>query len=535
MAKSNWWVLFLLLTYFSATAQVNRYVVFFKDKNGTPHSISNPSTFLSAKSLARRARSNVTIKEDDLPVSPTYVQQVKAAGVATFFTSRWMNAVLIEATAADLPVLEALPFVREVAYVAPGKKLSMGRTVKVKRRKDTSSAPATRLQLELVGVDKMHEDGFRGEGLMIGVFDSGFLDVNLSAPFQHLTQQNRIIDAVDFVNGSETVYDYDDHGTEVLSVMAAFSESVYTGVAYEANYALYVTEDVSSEYRVEEYNWLFAAERADSAGIDVINASLGYNTFDDPGMNYSKSQLDGQSAIVTLAATEAIERGIVVVCSAGNEGNNSWQLVTAPADAERILAVGSINSTLNKSSFSSIGPTADNRVKPDVVALGSGTAVIRASGAQGTASGTSLASPIIAGLAAGVWQAYPELTAAQVYDVIVASGDQFLNPDIFRGYGLPSYAIIKAEMEKVEYDDEIELYPNPVTGESITLAFKTIPEQPVLVTIYTTEGKQLIQSALVISKVNHPYEYRLDGLTAGLYLFRVVAGAQSKSIRVVKQ
>lgn len=535
MGQSSWLIVILMCWGIAASAQVNRYVVFFRDKNGTPFSISQPEQFLSTKALARRAKNSVSLTEEDLPVNPAYIDALKSAGASVFFRSRWMNCVLIEAEAAVLPQITALPFVKSALYVAPNRKLSGGRTVKVASRREATTAQATQLQLQLIGIDKMHEDGFRGEGIAVAVFDAGFLGVNVSLPFQHLAADNRFIDTYDFIGRSGNVFSYDDHGTEVLSVMAAFEEGKYVGGAHKANYYLYVTEDASSEYRIEEYNWLFAAERADSAGVDVINSSLGYNTFDDPTMDYTKAQLDGKTAVITLAAREVIERGVVVVCSAGNEGNNSWQLVTPPADAEGILAVGAINSTLAKSSFSSIGPTADNRVKPDVVAFGSGTAVVRASGTLGTSSGTSVASPLVASLAVGTLQSHPQLSAQEVYQAIVESADQFSTPDRFKGYGLPTYSVIKKELEKVEYDDEIELFPNPVTGSSVTLAFKSVPTSPVHVTIYTLEGKEVTQSLISISSRNNPYEFSLDGLTPGLYIVKVVAETRSKSIRVVKQ
>jgi hypothetical protein len=533
MALSRYFIFFLVICSAGARAQANRYVVFFNDKNGTPFSVGQPEQFLSARALARRARNNVSVKAEDLPVNPSYIEEVKNSGASIYFASRWMNCVLIEAEPAVLPLISALPFVKSVLYTAPNKKLSGGRTSRLKNRKESSTVQATELQLQLIGIDKMHEDGFRGEGIAVAVFDAGFQGVDVSVPFQHLTADNRIVDTFDFIGRSGSVFGYDDHGTEVLSVMAAFEEGKYVGGVYKASYYLYVTEDASSEYKVEEFNWLFAAERADSAGVDVINSSLGYNTFDDATMDYTKAQLDGKTAVITQAAKEAIDRGMVVVCSAGNEGNNAWQLVTPPADVEGILAVGSINSTLMKSSFSSLGPTADNRIKPDVVALGSGTAVVKASGALGTSSGTSLASPLVASLAAGILQSHSALSAQQVYQMIIQSADQFSSPDQFKGYGLPTYSVIATALEQAEYDHEIELFPNPVTGSSVTLAFKSVPTDQVHISIYTSEGREVSQSWISIK--SNSYDFSLQALTPGLYIFRVTADTYAKSIKVVKQ
>src|SRR6478736_8464761 len=211
-----------------------------------------------------------------------------------------MNAVLVETDQATLDQIKILPVVDHTEYVAPGKKLG-GRIRKVRSRKENSVAPATKTQLQMLDIDKMHNDGFIGQGITVAVLDGGFLGVNTALPFQPIFQENRLVDSYDFVARSGNVFAYDDHGTEVLSVIGAYSEGNYTGGAYKANFQLYVTEDVNDEYRIEEYNWLFAAERADSAGVDVINSSLGYNLFDDSSMDYKVTDLTGTTAIISLA------------------------------------------------------------------------------------------------------------------------------------------------------------------------------------------------------------------------------------------
>ncbi|HCZ34643.1 MAG TPA: peptidase S8, partial [Cytophagales bacterium] len=259
-----------------ANAQTNRYFVFFQDKVGTPFSITEPTAFLSAKSIARRQYQQISITETDLPVNPAYVQQLKDNGIATYFTSRWWNGVLIEALASEVTSIEALPFVEQVLLIAPGQKFSNGRTKRVKRRHDTTDQPlANATQLIQLGIPAMHAEGYRGEGVSIAIFDSGFQGVNATAPFSLLNTDNRIKQAFNFVSNTSNVFVADDHGTEVLSVMAAYTEGTYLGGAYKADYYLYLTEDISSEYRIEEFNWTFAAERADSLGVDIINSSLG--------------------------------------------------------------------------------------------------------------------------------------------------------------------------------------------------------------------------------------------------------------------
>jgi len=530
---------FLLVLFFWSTsgiAQRNRYIVFFKDKTNTPFSISEPQKFLSLKSIERRNSQQIAVVDEDLPVNPAYVSGVKDLGAKTYFTSRWMNCLLVEADMTLIASIKSLPYILNVELVAPGVKLSGGRTKRRKDKNETSEESVTTVQLEQIGLDKMQQDGYRGEGKTIAVFDSGFPGVNVSVPFQGLFQDGRIKFTYNFVANNTNVYQYDDHGTEVLSVMAADTQG-FTGGAFKADFMLFVTEDFTSEFRIEEFNWLFAAEKADSAGVDIINASVGYNLFDDEAMNYKTSDLDGKTAIVTRAAVKALSKGMVVLCSAGNEGNNSWQRVTPPADATGVLAVGSITEQFLKSSFSSIGPSADGRVKPDVVALGSGTAVIKANGAISSNSGTSFASPLVASLVAGVWQAYPELTASEVYEAIIKSSNQSMNPDTQKGYGAPHFSAVRNYLESKELEELeewITLHPNPVTGDSIAITLKDPQGDFLDVIVYDALGRILTESQLVITWQNNPFDYAFSGLSPGIYFIKVKMQSNSKCLRIVK-
>lgn len=535
MLRSKLVFIILTLTW-AAQAQTNRYLVFFKDKTGTPYSITDPTQFLSSKSIGRRQKQGIAIIEEDLPVNPSYVAQVKATGAKTFFTSRWWNGVLVETNTTTLATISALPFVKESKLVAPGSKLLGGRNSKVRNKKNSSAdGPVNQIQLEQIGLDEMQQAGYRGEGISIAIFDSGFQGVNTSTPFSDLFTENRVKQTVNFVTNGSSVFVADDHGTEVLSVVGAYQSGTYTGGAYKADYFLYLTEDVSSEYRVEEYNWTFAAERADSAGVDVINSSLGYNQFDDASMDYKTSDLDGKTAIVTQAARKAIEKGMIVVCSAGNEGSSSWKSVTPPADAKGILAIGSITSSGALSSFSSKGPTADGRIKPDVVAMGSGTSVIKASGGLGTASGTSLSSPLVASLAAGVLQAFPELSAEDIYNAITNTASQADAPDNLTGNGVPHFRAVTNYLESLKENvPVISVFPNPVTGISFSIAMKELSGTPVQVTIFDSRGSRVAASSLPISWLNNPFEYEISQLTSGLYFVRVQSGNNLATLKIIK-
>jgi len=530
--------LIFMSSVFVATAQENRYMVFFKDKASSPYSTAQPLDFLSQRAVDRRIRQGITVTEQDIPVNENYILGVMGAGADVFFRTRWMNGVLVQCNANLVMSLEDLPFVDRVEFVAPNKKLlSNGRTKSQLKTKGGLNANRTQVQLEMIGLDEMQKAGYKGETIHIGIFDGGFQGVNNTVPFQHIFTEGRIdIDlSKDFVYNSENVFQYDDHGTAVFSVIAAYQDGNFVGGSYEATYQLYVTEDVNSEYRIEEYNWLFAAERADSSGVDVINSSLGYYDFDDLSMNYSKSDMDGNTTVITKAAQFTTDRGIVVVCSAGNEGGIAWQIITAPADARDVLAVASVNSSGQRSNSSSVGPSADGRIKPDVAAQGVNTSIIKPDGSAGTASGTSLASPLVASLVAGIWQRYPLLTNKQVIEAVRKSASQAINPDNLIGYGIPNFVGVVNFLEEQPQENLFEVFPNPVIADTITIR----PFDPVQITscrleILSSQGQLVHSTDAAFSWVNRTYTANLSQLAAGMYFLRILWGEKRYTFKVVK-
>jgi hypothetical protein len=523
--------LFWLLPVTGFSQTTNRYFVSFKDKNHTPYSISNPAQFLSAKSIARRAREQFAVTTEDLPVDPNYVAQVKATGVSVFFASRWFNGVLIQADPSLVPTVSALPFVSNVELVAYGKRLINGRIKFTESVKQTSAA-TNQFQLQMIGLDDMHAAGYLGQGVDVAVFDSGFIGVNTTTPFQHLFTEGRVKEVKNFVKNTLEVYADHDHGTEVLSVMAAYQAGTYEGGAYKANYYLYETEDVASEYRVEEYNWTFAAERADSVGVEVINSSLGYNTFDDSSMDYLYKDLDGKTAVISRAARMAAERGILVVVAAGNEGASSWKYITVPADAEGVIASGSVDYYGNHSSFSSIGPTADGRIKPDVCAMGSGTAVILYNGIPGTTSGTSLSSPLISSLVTGLRQAYPSVTVKQLYSVLINSASKASSPDEYYGYGIPDF---KKATSFLDITNEFEVYPNPIVDNEVKIFFKKADSQKVRISVSSLLGEELSSTEATVTWTNNPLKVNFsENLSTGIYLLKIQTPESTSTKRLVK-
>lgn len=540
MQRINQLVLVLTLSLCSllASAQVNRYMVFFKDKASTSFSVDQPSQFLSPKAIERRLEQGIVISDQDLPVNAAYVEGVKNTGAKTYFTTRWMNGLLVQCDVSLLPALQALPFVNQVLFVAPQQRLvEGGRRKGLFRRKNGNAGVKTATQLQMLGIPEMHADGFKGEGITIALLDGGFQGVNTIAPFQELFNEGRYDDVVshDFVRNTNNVFQYDDHGTQVFSVIAANIPDDFTGGAYEANFQLYVTEDASSEYRIEEYNWLFAAERADSAGVDIISSSLGYYDFDLQSMNYTTAQMDGKTAIVTQAAQWAAERGIVVITSAGNEGNiPSWRIITAPADAVDVVAVANVNAQGVPSGSSSRGPSADNRIKPDFAALGSSVTVVQDNGAIGTASGTSLAAPLITSLVAGVWQKFPDLSAKEIVAALKATASRSGNPDNNVGYGIPNYIAVSGYLERTG-ENAFDVYPNPAF-DSLTIT-PADPEQVpnCKVEFISQLGQTLASTEASFTRVNNIYRYNISQFAPGTYFVRISTPDKKYVFRVVKQ
>lgn len=531
----------LLLLLFAPAAlafgQVNRYMVFFTDKDETAYTLDNPLEFLSEKAVERRVRQGIEITPMDFPVNAAYVEGVREAGAGVFFRSRWVNGVLVQCDASLVASLEALPFVSAVEFVAPFQRLSPsgGRSLTVRRR-SADIGPQTATQLQMLGIHEMHADNFRGEGMTIAVFDGGFLGVDQTGPFQPIFDEGRFneVASFDFVRNSGNVFQYDDHGTEVLSVIAAYVPDAYTGGAYKADFQLYVTEDVGSEYRIEEYNWLLAAERADSAGVDIINSSLGYYDLDLVEMQYTKDQMDGTTAVVSKAAQWAADRGILVVCSAGNEGNKPWRIITAPADAKDVIAVANVTSKGNLNASSSRGPTADGRIKPDLAALGTGVRTIRASGLDGTSTGTSLASPLIASLAAGVWQRYPDLSNKELMEVLKASASNAENPNNDIGYGIPNYLAVVHHVEHVGTRG-FDVFPNPVRDTLNVRPLHPDDATRVRLELISALGKRVGDGEIIFSWLGERFSTDLSALGAGLYYLRITTGDERIVYRLVKE
>lgn len=509
-------------------------MVFFTDKANTPYNIASPEEYLSTRAIDRRNNQNIDVSIEDLPVDPAYVDSLESLDIPTFFTSKWLNGVLVQTEPNKVSLIESLDFVREVEFVAPGERLLSNSRQKKQNKEEGSEFEgplSSSFQLNILGIDHLHSQGQIGQGRLIAFLDGGFLGVDDSEAFSHIFDSGRMKGVYNFVLNNEEPYQLSTHGTRVFSAVAAFEEDTYTGAAYGAEFMLLVTEDNSSEYRVEEYNWLFGAEFADSAGVDIINASVGYFDFDDSTMNYDYDDLDGATTVVTRAADKASSKGILVVVSAGNEGNSPWMFITAPADGDSVLAVGSIDRLEEKSSFSSFGPSADGRIKPDVMAIGSGTSVITSDGSVITSSGTSFSSPLIAGMAALLWNESPELSNMELLDKIRNMGNRASNPDNLNGYGVPRIVVDPTNNDPFD----IIAFPNPIFSDNLNINFGVLESTlEVTLTLYDLLGNELSENILDVDP--GLCEARLDvaSLPQGPYILQISSALVSKRLRIIR-
>lgn len=511
----------------------DRYAIHYRYKPTESFSLDDPIKFLTPDAILRRVRESVPVDSTDLPVSEKYIVQITPHVQKFLFHSSWLNASVAKIDNQGIDMIRSLPFVEKVILVGRGQgprledsRKSYNEPLKIKglnKRQQTFE-----FQNDILGIPHMHEDGFTGKGVKIAVFDAGFINSDKISGMQHLFDRNQIIATRDYVlPGSIDVYRSDSHGTGALSLIAAYDPDRMISGAFDASYILCITEDVDSEFWIEEYNWVKAAEFADSLGVDIINSSLGYNLFDDVDMNYTREDMDGNTATITKGASMAAKKGILVVTSNGNEGNLFWRTVTAPADAPDILAIGAISNSLEKAGFSSVGPTADGRIKPELVAFGTGVTLWRYSTGPSFSSGTSFSAPQIAALAAGLWEAHPEWTRAQIKEKLIQSGHQFTNPDMNLGYGIPNYSrVMYGVVNSLESSEIAEkksrIFPNPADGNSLFVAYSK-PHSCKL-TLFTASGQLVDQWQLAENASGKPVEVSLTSVVPGLYFVELQDG-----------
>ena len=428
------------------------------DKAPTPYSLEKPQRFLSQKSLERRGRQGLRVDSTDLPVCKQYTKQFHKNGTQVIGTSRWHNTVLVSSPdSLLLENLSTLPIVKKstCVFISPDSIESSG-DIRWNVHEDFNRWDSVRndpygmarQQIEMLDGIFLHEMDFTGKGITIAVLDGGFQNYSRIPAFRdtHILGTHDFIRSPDnkAIGGFESI----DHGTKVLSAMAARAPEVIIGTAPDASYWLLRCEDPLTEQPVEEDYWTMAAEMADSLGVDIINSSLGYYAYDNGHGNYSLQDLDGKTAFISRSASMLAQKGMIHCNSAGNSGMGQWKKISVPADADNILTVGAIDRNKKLAAFSSIGPSQDGRIKPDVVAQGAPSVLISGRGTLIHDMGTSFSTPIICGLVACLWQALPQKTAMEIMDIVRKSSNHYEHPTNIFGYGIPNFR--KAYIEEVK-------------------------------------------------------------------------------------
>ena len=536
----------LAFSFVSFSQTKNYYLAYFSDKTNTPYTLTSPLDFLTQKSIDRRSDQGYPLTELDLPVDPDYVDSLKLRTVEVTNTSRWFNAALVYADSTLVAdSVQSLSFVDSVAILSNyGISLNLRKQSRNKfaseTYKTTNTSTSNLSQLSMLEVYDMHAYGYDGDGVTIAVMDNGFSNVDIRTGFSHLFTNNQILGTYDFVNHETNVYNDGSHGTFVLSVIGGKNGEDNLGAAPNSHYYLFKTEDDGSEFPIEEINWLLALERADSLGVDIVNTSLGYYDFDDPYFNYTYQDTDGKTAYSSKAARIAARTGMLLVNSAGNEGNNSWQYVTFPADADSVLSIGAVNSSGKYASFSSIGPTIDNRIKPNVVAQGDPALVLSNAGDYTVyADGTSFSTPLITGFAAAIWEAYDTLTNMQLKQLIEQAGSDYHSPTAQLGYGIPTFSQIQINMILNEYEgvlvEPAKITPNPVSDGNLLIF---VPAQDIgneaTILISDSKGNEIYKETVTFTSELYISEFDYANVEAGLYYLRVFSKGYSKGIKVLK-
>jgi hypothetical protein len=540
-------IFFFVLIALNAHAQVKHdvFMLSLSDKNNSPYSVFHPQEYLYLSAIERRTVQQISIDERDLPVNPDYISQIEALGVKVIHRSKWLNAVsvlIIDTTVIEK--LKDLPFVLDIMALgvnrAP-KEAKWQEHFPFEKYKEADNYYGSTLnQVAMLSGHVLHSMGHEGQGKKVAIFDGGFTSVYRMPAFDSLFANNRILGTRDFVEGDEYVYEASTHGTQVLSCMAANLPYLVMGTAPGASYYLFKTEDVGSEFKIEEFNWVAAAEYADSLGIDIINSSLGYTTFNDEAMNYSYKDLNGKTGICSRGADIAVEKGMLVVNSAGNEGDGTWKYIGTPADGINVISVGAVKSNGSRASFSSYGPTPDGRIKPNVSAQGSRAIVAGMKGYAVTSTdGTSFSSPIMAGMVTTLWSAFPNKTNWEIKDAIEASGNQSMKPDTSLGFGIPDF--FKAYIYLMEAGMAItssgDLYPSSaLIHDEMKIMVETQNPTLITYTLFNKVGQTVYSSSLNsgpfdVKSLNIPM---LKDLSPDFYYLKINVGLNAYYCKFVK-
>ena len=539
-------LLFLLLTFFisltESRAQLSRYVIQFKDKATTTYSLIDPSPYLSKRAIDRRINYNISLDSTDLPVPATYIAQIQSLpNVTVLNISRWLNAVTIQTTdATTIAAIHALPFVQNTSSVAA----KTSTAAKNKFIEELSPLPVTSArpqgvlndyfnygassfkEIHLHKGEFLHNIGLRGQGMQLAMLDGGFFNYTSLNAFDSVNANNQILSTWDFVARHASVVEDNAHGMQCFSTIAANIPGQFIGKAPKANFYLFRTEDASSEYPIEEFNWACGAEKADSIGADIISSSLGYGYgFNAPVPDYPYSNLNGDITMSARAADLAAKKGLLVFNAAGNSGNDYWRMIVTPADGDSVVAVGAVNAAGTAGSFSSYGPSADGRVKPDIASIGVGAMIQTASNTIVVSNGTSYACPNMAGLATCLWQGFPEFNNMRIVRALKEAANNYATPDNRIGYGIPdmkkAFTSLLAEFASSSVTMNACHATLSWTSKDVQLMKYEIERKSAADTVYTKIGEMNAKAGAVLTNNSYQFIDSLNSVTTGNISYRI--------------
>lgn len=530
----------------AAAAQFTRYIVRFKNKGNASFTLANPSAYLAQRAIDRRTRYSIPYDSTDLPVTPAYVSQIRnVPNVTVLNISKWLNAVSIQTSDANaVTTISGFSFVQSVnglaARPADG---GRGSRNKFALEDEVTAVPVTAgkgeglmgdffnygtssyNEIHLHNGEFLHNIGLRGQGMQLALLDGGFMNYTSLKAFDSVNANGQILGTWDFVNRETSVTEDHQHGMQCLSTIAANIPGAFIGKAPKASFHLFRTEDVASEYPIEELNWVCGAERADSIGVEVISSSLGYYDFDNAVFNYTYANMDGNTTMAARGADLAAKKGILVFNSVGNEGGNAWNFLVTPSDADSVVAVGAVSASGAVGAFSSFGPSGDGQIKPEVASVGVAALVQTTSNTVGASNGTSFACPNMAGLGTILWQAFPEFNNMKIVQALKQSGNKFIAPDNRTGYGIPDM--------KLAFTNLLTEYATAAASTATCIATLSWNSKDVSSmkyeierkapgeTVFTKVGEVAALGNTVLSNRNYTFTNSLAALNAGTVSYRI--------------
>ncbi|NQU87560.1 MAG: S8 family serine peptidase [Mariniphaga sp.] len=539
-------IVFIFLMLFSTSVEAQTYYwIGFTDKANFQYTILNPTEYLSERAIERRQNQGIPIDEFDLPVNDNYINEVLNLGATYIHSSKWLNGITVKADSADFEEKASLlSFVNDIQVT----KRNLITTKSLKSKWEFNSSDndlvidstyygASVYQVGQLNGQYLHNKNFRGQGKHIAVLDGGYYKTNEYTAFDSLWANGQILGTKDFVNPDSDIFQESYHGMSVLSTMGGNIPGLLIGTAPKASFWLIRSEDTPTEFLIEEDNWVAAAEYADSVGADIINSSLGYYLFDDTTTNHNYADMDGNTTRVTQAANIAASKGMVVVASAGNEGNDQWKYILAPSDGDDVIAVAAVDRLGDPAYFTSYGPASDGGIKPNVAAIGQNTVLQKSNGLISTGNGTSFSGPVIAGMAACLWQANPEANAQQIKEAIEKSAHLYNSPDSLLGYGIPDFMVADqilklSRINSLYINNGWTVFPNPFSNKVVLFQDGEIIFGEIEIEVIDISGRVLTNR--IVESNSIMVLNGLSDLPSGIIFLKIKSEEGLQGIKLIK-